>query len=195
MGGSPNGALFSLFLCDGVLPAEWLKFSAHVTPSGTVNLDWTTSSEINTDYFIVERSADGAGWETIGEQDAAGNSQSQQSYGFEDTAPGKGLNHYRIRQTSLDGSATYSQTELIWISGDEGLRISPNPAQDFVQVSGVHDMQATVVIFNHLGQVVEVPFVRSEGHIIIKTSHLSRGVYFIRVLDDGRTAYQNLILE
>lgn len=195
VGGTPNGALFSLFICNGVLPAEWLQFNADFSPSGAVNLDWATSTETNNDYFTIERSADGDAWEAIGEMDAVGNSQTIQSYVFTDPAPLPGSNQYRIRQTSLDGSGTYSETRNILTPGSASIRISPNPAKDFVQVEGLDAAQATVMLCNHLGQAVQVPVTRSADRIVLNTSSLPQGVYFLRVNDGAQTAFMNVILE
>jgi hypothetical protein len=132
LGGTPNGSLFSLWICPGILPAEWLDFSATLRDARTVDLEWATQTEINNDFFTVERSGDGQQWVALTQVDGAGNSDTERDYGFTDTAPLVGENHYRIRETSLDGMSTFSAVETVTILASDAIRIHPNPAQDIV---------------------------------------------------------------
>ncbi len=59
-----------------IFPIHLLNFSA--TPlNKTVNLQWQTATEINSNYFLIERSTDGTNFTTIGKQPAAGNTAPQ----------------------------------------------------------------------------------------------------------------------
>jgi hypothetical protein len=76
-------------------------------------LQWQTGVEENTSNFIIERSADGAQFTTIGTIAAAGNSNKPLNYAFTDLAPGKNTNYYRLKQTDLDGHFTYSPIKVL----------------------------------------------------------------------------------
>ena len=51
---------------------------------GGNEITWATASEINSDYYIVERSYENEGFEDIGKVDAAGNTLAETSYNFDD---------------------------------------------------------------------------------------------------------------
>ena len=83
-----------------------LSFSASIK-NHTVLLQWQTASEINNDYFIVERSSDALSWESIGYVNGNGNSNSVISYSFNDNQPLFGVSYYRLKQIDFDGAFEY----------------------------------------------------------------------------------------
>jgi hypothetical protein len=90
--------------CNVVLPIELLSF----TGKNIKNLnyiEWQTASEINNDYFILERSSDGENWIEIDKQNGAGNSTSLLTYTYNDSFYTRGsYNFYRLTQVDFDGS-------------------------------------------------------------------------------------------
>ena len=93
-------------LGEGELPIELLSFTPQVNPD-RINLNWTTGTEINNDYFTIERSRDLYGWEVLGFVPGAGNSSVPISYSFSDMRPLDGLAYYRLKQTDFDGKFEY----------------------------------------------------------------------------------------
>jgi len=91
----------------GPVPVTWLGFSGR-KEGATVWLQWQTANEINHDYFIIERSADGFFFQPIGRVEGTGTTTSQQSYGYRDLNPWTGINYYRLKQVDLDGQFSYS---------------------------------------------------------------------------------------
>lgn len=93
--------------CSIVLPIELVNFYGY--DEGKNNrLYWTTASEINNDYFTIERSDDGDLWIIIGEIDGAGISTSSINYILIDNSHRNITNYYRLKQTDFDGSSKYS---------------------------------------------------------------------------------------
>ena len=88
------------------LPIELLSFTPEIKPD-RVELNWTTGSEINNDYFTIERSRDLYGWGVMGFVEGAGNSSVPLSYSFSDMRPLDGLGYYRLKQTDFDGQFKY----------------------------------------------------------------------------------------
>ena len=101
--GKPDG---TDCLGEGELPIELLSFTSSIKPD-RINLLWTTGSEINNDYFTLERSRDLYGWEVMGFVEGAGNSSTPLSYSFSDLRPLDGLAYYRLKQTDFDGAFKY----------------------------------------------------------------------------------------
>jgi hypothetical protein len=186
VGGSPNGSLFSLFICPAILPAEWLSFDAVVNSSEGVDLFWATANEINNDFFTVERSADGVAWEEIAEVDAVGNSEVASEYRLSDEKPLADRSSYRIRQTSLDGSSTYSEVKEVNLDAVPEILIYPNPAKEVLHVEwqnfkGNPTADLQLQLRNPLGQTVEVPHSTVSGGLLLQTSELSSGVYILEI--------------
>lgn len=76
-------------------------------------LEWSTSSEINSHNFLIERSVDGILFDNIGLLEAAGMSGENKSYRFLDMAMSEERSLYRLKQVDLDGMYNYSQTVLL----------------------------------------------------------------------------------
>lgn len=97
----------------GPAPVTLTSFSANSKGSGVV-LAWTTSQELNNNYFQVERSPNGnTDWSTISTVMGAGNSQVRHDYNSFDASPLSGVNYYRLKQVDLDGRSTYSNTVIV----------------------------------------------------------------------------------
>lgn len=139
-----------------VLPIELVSFDAK-NEGDKVKLNWTTASEVNNDYFTVERSADGKTFEALQFVDGAGTTSEMRNYTTFDTKPLRGLVYYRIKQTDLDGATTYSQMVPVLRTDSKNiLSISPNPAQQMAQVTfeSARGSQRSIRLVDALGQIV-----------------------------------------
>lgn len=195
LGGTPNGSLFSLWICPAILAADWVSFDAKVNSDKAVDLAWTTATEINNDYFTIERSADGDTWQAIGNVDAVSNSDVPTDYAFIDNAPLQGQNQYRIRETSMDGASSLSNVEQVEVLTNPGIHVSPNPAHDFVQIAMEGAEEATVILRNQLGQTVYAPQTTEVDKVTLRTADLARGVYFLEIKSLAGTFAQKLVVE
>ena len=76
-------------------------------------LEWSTSLELNSERFIIQRSLDGLGYEDIGRVDAAGLSNEERPYHFMDIGINDPKAFYRLKQIDDDGTASYSQVTIV----------------------------------------------------------------------------------
>lgn len=90
--------------CVTTLPIELLEFNGYNVDKHNY-LYWLTASEINNDYFTIERSRDGVFWSVLGEVDGAGNSSEIKNYYFLDYSYTGGINYYQLSQTDFDGKS------------------------------------------------------------------------------------------
>jgi len=88
------------------LPITLLSFEANFN-THKVDLKWITSSELNNDYFTVERSKDALTWEEVIRTNGAGNSNVNIEYVETDYNPYEGISYYRLKQTDFDGNFEY----------------------------------------------------------------------------------------
>jgi hypothetical protein len=103
--------IWQVFTCS-VLPIELIHFSGDRRGSRNL-LSWSTASERNNDYFIIEHSHDGMSWRFLDKVYGAGTTKMQQDYRLYLEQPEKQLNYYRLIQTDLDQRTTQFSTIVI----------------------------------------------------------------------------------
>lgn len=114
----------------GPVPVVFSGINAQVKGSG-VQVNWTTSSEINNDYFEVEHSINGNSWTKIATVKGNGTTSQTSRYQTYHAKPGTGRNLYRVRQVDLDGRSKLSPTASVNISAEgTTVTILNNPVQD-----------------------------------------------------------------
>jgi len=157
---------------DCVLPVVISNFD--VSNEGNhVLLNWTTSSESYSDYFLVERSFDGSHFVGIGKVDAQGNSSVEMDYRFMDNElPRKGIVYYRLRQMDLDGKARFSKTrslriyqnEVRYVDGNIQLMLYDDVETNFTL--NVYDLGGKLVHSEIVGNSTIIPWMRSGFYLI-----------------------------
>ncbi len=174
------------------LPVELVEFRAEAQESDhTVHLNWSTSVEIDNDYFTIEKSADAEEWFEVLRLPGAGTSSQRIDYSSVDTDPFYGLSYYRLKQTDFDGSYSYSYTVPVNLGElqTEQPSLFPNPANDVLLVNGVLLDVHTTHIYNILGQdvsdKVKLRNGDSPGQYKLDISRLAPGVYSI--IADGHS--------
>lgn len=115
--GLPVGGPLAIILAD--FNAEAVKQK--------VKLNWSTVSEINNDYFTVERSTDNLNWTVVKTIKGAVNSSVVLNYECFDDNPFVGTAYYRVKQTDLNGRFTYSNTKLVKFTTGDNIYAYPVP--------------------------------------------------------------------
>jgi len=92
--------------CIG-LPVSFLGFNGYCNEN-KIELDWQTASEVNNDYFDVEKSKNAVNFIPIGRVNGNGNSSVIQQYNFKDLEPNNGVAYYRLKQVDFNGDIDYS---------------------------------------------------------------------------------------
>ena len=167
-----------------ILPVELNSFTAEAN-AGEALLRWSTSSEMNSNRFQVERSTNGLHFSTIGERAAQGNSAVFNEYQFSDRHPVNGYNYYRLKQIDRDGASYYSKVEVLNFSLEgKAISIYPNPAFAYVYVAG---LKSSNDYFYRLFSLSGVK--AAEGKIIggrINLPEINDGLYNIQVYESGK---------
>ncbi len=180
------------------LPVELSSFSGEVIDN-SIELNWSTANELNNDYMIVERSANGLDFIDVGRVDGKGTTSEAQAYSFLDQAPLNGLNYYRLRQVDIDGTEHQSNVIVIDMDLDiQDLRLTayPNPTQDQLRVvwqsPATADDGSIQLIEASSGKILQ-RFAMPEGTNMmeIPVQDLPSGLYVIQVVQaDQRKAIQ-----
>lgn len=92
--------------CAITLPIELLEFKGNEQGDNNL-LSWSTASERDNDYFVLEKSVDGINWIELSKIIGAGNSTQKQNYHDIDYSVDKIINYYRLRQVDFNGNFTY----------------------------------------------------------------------------------------
>ena len=100
----------------------------------TAHLDWVTNTTFKTDFYVVERSADGENFEAIAEVMNDKNSSEALRFLATDIDPLEGINYYRILTIYYDGTERYSNIRSLELSPLIDFSLFPNPAMDYVDI-------------------------------------------------------------
>lgn len=169
------------------LPVELLEFKA-TTYSEIKNVDllWVTASEINNDYFVIERSTNASEWSPLDSVDGAGNSNVVLSYNYLDKNPYSGTSYYRLKQIDFDGTTSYSGIEVVNFEGVEITSLFPNPSKGEVSITLKSSTTGNLElkVYDALGKLVNNEVVQvNEGMSTINTQiNASDGKYFISAM-------------
>lgn len=182
--------------CSFALPISLISFNVTKNANRTVNINWTTATENNNDYFTVQRSLDGINWYNIQSIDGSGNSNVLLSYTTADSEPLPGISYYRLKQTDFDGKYEYSEIKSIDMNDYQlsFVQIYPNPTDQFVRISGSEEELSCLVVTSILGQeVTDLVFKSNETDegIILDLTNLSVGVYYVKTAKTSNLLYKN----
>ncbi|MCH2022465.1 MAG: T9SS type A sorting domain-containing protein [Saprospiraceae bacterium] len=126
-----------------------------------IKVDWTTSKELDVDYFVLERSTDDADFIAITTHPAIGNSQVEQSYFIDDHAVIPNINYYyRVKVVNVDGSVDYTHSVVasLYKEGQvETVNLFPNPILDrnaTLEITSTVDKNATIFVYDAIGQLM-----------------------------------------
>ncbi|MBL7914125.1 MAG: T9SS type A sorting domain-containing protein [Bacteroidia bacterium] len=181
------------------LPIELLSFEANKSDN-QVDLIWQTASEINNDYFTIQRSSNGYEFEDIAIVDGAGNSTTVLTYKETDKKPLNGINYYRLMQTDYDGKFTYSEIRSVMFGTKGSITVFPNPAPENnqIQVSIPVEGEYTVSITDASGRIIQNEKISTnENNQIIPlnlSETLSTGIYQIGIRNENENYNSKLII-
>lgn len=176
------------------LPVEMLNFSGKCS-NGNAIIEWETASEINNDYFTIEKSEKGNYWLEVGIIKGVGNSTVYQQYSFIDKNINENLTYYKIKQTDFDGKfVTYNPISVNCKQNTnikEDIQVYPNPTKNILHIllpKSKNISKFNIEIFNNIGnKVLEINKTNvSTDQIveIIDISTLPLGVYILHVTTD-----------
>ena len=167
------------------LAVDWLSFTAQLTEDKEGLLKWTTTREVNNDYFVVERSNNGRDFIAVAEVDAKGHTNTIQHYQVIDLNIANGLNYYRIKQIDWNGAYSYSQIRQLYVE-DGIFTVYPNPTTDKVNLDFGLELNESieVKVFNAAGQLLysnQIASISNSIELSFATMNIhTAGLYLIR---------------
>ena len=182
------------------LPVTLLYFDA--TPNGDhVDINWSTASEINNDYFLVQRSKNNIDFENIQQVDGAGNSIVIRKYSAIDDKPYNNISYYRIKQVDYDGAYHLSKIVSVNFDNDNMFKVYPSPSSGIFQVSfnSPKGEEILLVVCNLLGQVYYSKGFIVDENFFVQSLDLSEklppGVYMVIASTDQQVFSKKIVIQ
>jgi hypothetical protein len=200
--GVTNFSPWTLSGNGAMLPIELLNFTAALNET-EVDLKWSTASELNNDYFTVEKTIDLLNYEPVAIVDGTGNSTHLLTYSIADAKPFKGLSYYRLKQTDFNGAETYSKVVSVSVDlSTDHFIVYPNPVigttiNVVIPNESVNEMQVIIYSMNG-GEVFSKKVdANADGSfsIIPDRSEISSGIYLLTLISDTRSYQKKLIIQ
>jgi hypothetical protein len=166
------------------LPVKLVTFTGKATATGN-QLNWTTATEEDFDYFEVERADETLAFTTIVSAiSGKGDVNVSASYTYTDHAPMQGRNYYRLKNLDLDGSYEYSDVIMVYTStSDNTIKLYPNPNEGSFTLELQDDMGLPVnlSVVDRLGRDLYQEVIASNTTQIQLPATIGTGIYFVKI--------------
>ncbi|MBK9097204.1 MAG: T9SS type A sorting domain-containing protein [bacterium] len=194
-----------------IIPVEMLTFSANVR-SNTVELNWSTASEMNNRMFEIQRADGNAGqnnmnWITIGYVEGKGTTTERSDYSFTDKSPVSGVSYYRLKQIDFDGTFKILNAEMVEFSFVKEYSLEQNYPNPFnpstvINYSIPVDGNVELVVYNILGSEVAVLVneYKEAGNYSVEFSteeiknNLGSGIYIYKLKSGSFTQTRKMVV-
>lgn len=190
-GAASNGEVEDYLITFGPLPVKLVSFDAQKLES-SVSLKWSTTEEVNSDRFEIERSRDGKSWDKIGTVQSTGESKTRVEYEYADRLPLDGDNLYRLKMVDNDETFAYSRIRSVRFGELDKTVIYPNPTSDKLEIRPGNSKVSSLIIYDAAGKQV----FEQKGGVskFISLKHLPVGLYFVKIKFEDNTESTNKLL-
>lgn len=191
-----------VFYCEKNVPIELLSFTGKAEKEGNL-IQWATATEINNDYFTLERSIDGTNFEVIATVDGAGNSINTLRYEYLDNSAPNGISYYRLTQTDYNGQSNEEGTIAVMRNQAYSFgitNIAPVPASSNLNISfTVNDANQAVLaeLVDVSGRIVIshtfMPNATGLNVVNLNIEQATDGMYFLRLTNGEQSVASKVV--
>ncbi|HET9056892.1 MAG TPA: T9SS type A sorting domain-containing protein [Chitinophagaceae bacterium] len=188
-----------------VLPITLSYFNARPENNSKVILNWVTESELNNEYYTIERSQDNKNYKPVAMVLGALTTSIRQSYEYKDNVADVDLSkviYYRIKQTDIDGRNTYSPVRSVKFNQKKNLvQVNPNPIVDNITVKYWSEANGSMDIrlINTNGQLVankKSNLNKGFNNIVLNNlGSLNKGLYVAELIINGELIEQTKLIK
>ncbi|MDP3929741.1 MAG: T9SS type A sorting domain-containing protein, partial [Bacteroidota bacterium] len=192
-------------VASSTVPVQLVDLRANKTQND-IAVIWTTASEVNNDYFEVQRSVNGRDFESIGNVKGKGTTSAKSTYRFMDAdavnmfKQNRNL-YYRLKQVDFDGSFEWSKIVSVELSSStiNQVLVAPNPndGKFIINITTSEESQSNIRIVDVVGSEVynnKENLLHGINKIDINTV-LPKGIYFIQIENNGQTSTQKIVVQ
>jgi len=183
--GDSGSQSFMFTLKDIALAVELTEFAATRMREG-IELNWTTETEQNNEYFAIEHSTNGTDFATLKTIDGAGTTQERHTYTYTHDAPTNGINYYRLRMVEFSGKTTYSDIAVEKFYAFGTITAFPQPAaeQATIYINATVNEPATLQVHDLAGRIMyteNVNLTSGENLIEMNCENWIAGHYLVHI--------------
>ncbi len=183
---------------SAVMPITILNLHGTAT-NGLVQLMFTTSDETKVFQYNVQSSIDGRNWNEVSSVASKSNNYGS-SYQFTDTRKLQGLQYYRIKATSLDGSYKYSNIILLRTDGGSKIELMANVVTSTLgfYITDANPVRLNVLVYGTDGKLYSKATVQHNNgktNFSIPVGQLYRGNYVVRFIGEDGFSYSARFLK
>lgn len=173
---------------NSVLPVELLHFGITCSKrdDSEIDFDWVTATEINNDFFTIEKSYDGGNFDEVLQVKGAGNSNHKLQYNaqlnFE--AQGNSPVYYRLKQTDYNGG--YSYSNVLSFQGckkDFYARVLNNGNFEgkniAVYINSSDNTPLSVFLYDVTGRLIQYQVAANNG--FVEFNEVASGAYILQI--------------
>lgn len=194
-----DGIRVSTSWTNAQLPVQFKSFTA-IKNNDVVNLKWATASESNNKGFEVQRSVNGAKYQTVGFVRGNGNSNAVKTYSFADVHGTTGNICYRLKQIDFNGESEFSKVACVNVELEKTTAVftTPNPFNGSLHIkyNSLTEGTTNVQIIDMLGkshQNTNLFVNKGENTLTLDTEALPVGIYFLRVTNGSEVTTQRIV--
>jgi hypothetical protein len=174
------------------LPIELSNFEVSCD-NETIDIVWTTQSEINNNYFTVEKSYDGITFFEISTITGAGNSNSTINYALNDNNTNE-LVYYRLKQVDFDGSFTFSEIETLNCRAEENVVWNAYFSENelIIDYESEKQNQINIILYGTNGQLIfnsSLMPVNGKNKMTLNQLLLPKGIYLMSLSSSNKTQH------
>jgi peptidoglycan-N-acetylglucosamine deacetylase len=198
----PDSGEISIKRISGIVPVQLDSFSA-IALSNSIELSWTTATELDNNGFTVERSMDKIQWEQIAYIKGKGTTTEPSSYSFKDLSKTAGNVYYRLKQINYDGSYTYSKIIETAINIPVSFNLEQNYPNPFNPITTINyqipeDSFVTLKVYDLLGRevytIVNKQLTPGKYSVQFDGSNLPSGFYLYQLKAAQYTSTRKIVL-
>ena len=168
------------------LPVELVDFTAKCNSEG-IEIKWTTSVEINNDYFIIYRSYDGIRFEAVDYVEGNGNSNEIINYSYIDVNASSSNVYYKIEQFDFDGASKESKIISVNCNNES---VFVEKYQNYLKINFINteDVEYQILFTNNIGQTLMTKKINITDKYYseqINYSLFEKGIYYLSIISDN----------
>ncbi len=194
-----HSSVYPYFVGAVPLPVELISFYGEIYQKNSVKLEWSTATENENEYFILEKSKDGENFEALTRIQGAGTSNHRIDYSFVDDSPYFGNTYYRLVQVDRNGNSSTSGIATVVREKPENFDFSiyPNPSNDgnmIINLAGKKDEIVTVNVLDITGKNIinrQITIGSESNDQYSLNLNLIDGLYIIQILDKNQNIKTN----
>ncbi|OFX17738.1 MAG: hypothetical protein A2033_04280, partial [Bacteroidetes bacterium GWA2_31_9] len=188
-----NTTRLKLIFDTNPLPITLLSFTAECNNKNT-ELQWITASEINNNYFIIEKSSDGTNFYEVSKINGKGNSNKVTTYNYTDLTFSEDINYYRLKQVDIDGKYSFSKTIVN----------SCNPSKEpivfyennKINILNIDDTYISISLIDLQGKTIYKESINVQNdEYTIDIPELPTGVYLININSSNNSLTEKIVIQ